>query len=267
MPPRSHRQIEAVTVAVNGKEDTSSIRFDCILRVLRTVGKKPSMFSTTLSVVKLARSLAHGSVLFSKYRQNTMISYRGYLGNILAARKARAVDGCVVECGVWRGGMIAGIAELLGAARTYYLLDSFEGLPPATEVDGQTAIAWQKNTSGETYYDNCSAEPEFAINAMKRSGAKAVNIVKGFFADTIKTVELDEPVALLRLDGDWYESTMVCLENFFPKVAPGGIVIIDDYGVWDGCTKAVHDYLSAHKRPEAVRTNAFGVSYLQKQFA
>jgi O-methyltransferase len=54
------------------------------------------------------------------------------------------------------------------------------------------------------------------------------------------------PVALLRLDGDWYESAVVCLEHLYPHVAPGGVVVVDDYGHWEGCRRAVNEFLSAH---------------------
>ncbi|MEO8414423.1 MAG: TylF/MycF/NovP-related O-methyltransferase [Ginsengibacter sp.] len=59
-------------------------------------------------------------------------------------------------------------------------------------------------------------------------------------------------IAVLRLDGDWYESTMSCLKFLFPKVVPGGMIIIDDCHIWEGCTKAVHDYLSNFERPERI---------------
>ena len=76
--------------------------------------------------------------------------------------------------------------------------------------------------------------------------------------------ETEASIALLQLDGDWYESTMVCLQNLFPLVVEDGLVIIDDYGTWDGCTKAVHAYLSEHDGPEAVRYSPDGVAYLRK---
>jgi O-methyltransferase len=191
--------------------------------------------------------------LYEKYKAYTMIDRSSYLTNLGLAREARKVDGCVVECGVWRGGMSAGIAEVLGPSRDYYLFDSFEGLPPAkAELDGSSAIKYQTEKTSPYYHDNCRAEIEYATTAMKMSGATSVKLVKGWFEDTIPSFVLDKPIALLRLDGDWYESTMTCLEHFAPRVAPGGLIVIDDYLVWDGCTRAVHDYLSKHSLPHRI---------------
>ena len=71
-------------------------------------------------------------------------------------------------------------------------------------------------------------------------------LIKGWFENTVPTNKHDS-ISLLRLDADWYDSTKICLEHLFPKVVKDGIIIIDDYYVWDGCTKAVHDYLSETK--------------------
>jgi O-methyltransferase len=72
-------------------------------------------------------------------------------------------------------------------------------------------------------------------------------------------------IALLRLDGDWYESTMDCLKYLFPKVVQKGIIIIDDYFTWEGCSKAVHDYLSSIKSTSRIYTSPGGVCYIIKQ--
>ena len=106
--------------------------------------------------------------------------------------------------------MIAGIAEILGADREYFLFDSFEGLPPATAMDGERAKAWQKDTQSPTYYDNCRAPIEFAERAMKLSSARKYKIVKGWFDDTLPKFVPPCPIAILRLDGDWYEFDPSC---------------------------------------------------------
>ncbi len=186
-----------------------------------------------------------------------MITRNEYVECLSLITQVKKLPGCIVECGVWRGGMMAGMAEVLGPKRHYYLFDSFEGLPPAKEIDGQAAIEWQKDTKSPGYYDNCKAEMEWAEKAMKKSGAANYKLVKGWFDNTVPTYKLDEPIALLRLDADWYDSTMVCLEHFFPKVAKGGLIILDDYYVWDGCSKALHDYLSKNKRPERIHEAYF----------
>ena len=173
------------------------------------------------------------------------------------------VNGDIVECGVWRGGMSAGIASLLGNKHKYYLFDSFEGLPEAKNIDGQAAIAWQNNKNSDEYYDNCKAEIDFAQKAMTLSGCD-FEIIKGWFSDTLQLYTSLSKIAILRLDGDWYDSTMECLVNLFPKVADGGYIIIDDYFSWDGCAKAVHDYLSQTKSSCRIHTSKGGVCYLIK---
>jgi len=182
--------------------------------------------------------------LYRKYRDFTMAPSKVFFRNMLIVDRVRHVKGCVVECGVWRGGMSAGMAEVLGPERTYLLFDSFEGLPAATERDGEAARRWQSDTTSETYYDNCSADITFARRAMSMSGARDFVLIKGWFEETLRDFVPPSPIAVLRLDGDWYESTTVALEALFRHVAPDGIVIVDDYYAWDGCCRAVHDFLS-----------------------
>lgn len=170
-----------------------------------------------------------------------------YWRNLLIVNDCRHVAGCVVECGVWRGGASAGMAEVLGPGRQYFLFDSFEGLPPAKDLDGEEAKAWQQDTQSESYFDNCSAPVEYAERAMKLSGAHRFTISKGWFENTLPTFVPPQPIAILRLDGDWYESTMTALETLYKHLAPGGIVIVDDYYAWDGCSRAVHDFLSKNQ--------------------
>jgi O-methyltransferase len=190
--------------------------------------------------------------IFRKYSGFTMISVQEYISNLRLAERVKTVNGCVVECGVWRGGMIAGISEIIGKDRQYYLFDSFEGLPQAREIDGEAALKWQADKSSKEYFDNCNAEIEWAEKAMKLARVKHAHLKKGWFNETLPLNTISEPIALLRLDADWYDSTMDCLTHLFDKVATNGIIIIDDYHAWDGCSKAVHDYLSKHKKSERI---------------
>ena len=186
--------------------------------------------------------------LYPKYREFTMASRAIFWRNMRIADARRHVQGCVVECGVWRGGMSAGMAEVLGPDREYFLFDSFEGLPQAQEqLDGAEALRWQQDTGSETYYYNCRAPIEFAERAMRLSGVPKYTLVKGWFEETLPGFVPPEPIAVLRIDGDWYESTTTALESLFKHLAPQGIVIIDDYYAWDGCSRAVHDFLSRHQ--------------------
>ena len=203
--------------------------------------------------------------LRNKYSDFSMIPRDIFVENLHLAKSFSWVKGCVVECGVWRGGMIAAMAEILDKNRSYYLFDSFEGLPPAKDIDGVRATAWQNDTSSKIYFDNCKAEIGFAEKAMALSGAKKHHIVKGWFADMLKDFKPDSPIAILRLDGDWYDSTMQCLEGLYKYVAKGGVIIIDDYYTWPGCSKAVHDFLSRNQLSDVIRHTQGGVCYIIKQ--
>ena len=200
--------------------------------------------------------------VYGKYREFTMAPRGQFVRNMAIADSRRHVKGCVVECGVWRGGMSAGMAEILGPGREYFLFDSFEGLPPATAEDGSYAKVWQQETGGETYYDNCRAPIEYAERAMRLSGVPNYKLVKGWFENTLPKFEPPAPIAVLRLDGDWYESTLVALESLFGHLAPDGIVILDDYYTWEGCSRAVHDFLSRHQLAARLREK-YGICVIE----
>ncbi len=190
----------------------------------------------------------------------------------------RDVGGAVVECGVWRGGcsiaMLLAQHERFGSVpRKVYLVDSFEGLPPAKERDGPLAATWQADTKSPSYYDNCRASFDEVRDAMRalRLPADSYEIVQGWFDDRVPELAkglADERIAFLRLDGDWYDSTMVCLEHLVPLVNDEGIVLIDDYYWWDGCARAVHDYLSRHGLAYRIRSlpNMMGAYFVKRPF-
>jgi O-methyltransferase len=205
--------------------------------------------------------------LARKYREFTMIPPALYADNLRQVYEVARVPGCVVECGVWRGGMIAGIAEVLGPSRHYHLFDSFEGLPPAQPIDGPAALHYQEATDSPHYLDNCAAEVSFAQRAMAKSGASAVTYHRGWFKDTLPGFQPAEGIAVLRLDGDWYESTKQCLDVLYPQVVAGGLILIDDYYTWDGCARAVHDYLAERQEPDRIHETAAGVCYLWRSQA
>jgi hypothetical protein len=196
--------------------------------------------------------------IYKRYRDATMIPRCAFVDNLELARmiagNRNLATHSVVECGTWRGGMSAGLIEILGRERPYHFFDSFAGLPPAKKIDGEKARRWQANTDSPQYYNNCTASrDEFMATIYRtRINLKNVHLHQGLFSETVEAVDVGT-VALLRLDGDWYDSTMCCLQAFFPKIVSGGYVIIDDYGTWDGCTRAVHDYLSQNKHAEPIR--------------
>ncbi len=205
------------------------------------------------------------SRIFKKYHHYTMIPKNTYINNLLLCKAYSYLTGCIVECGVWRGGMSAGMADMLGDERYYYLFDSFEGLPSAKSNDGKSALEWQKNKEGSYFFNNCKAEQSYANRAMDLSDSLKFEIVKGWFNETIPNHEFSDKIAILRLDGDWYDSTILCLNKLYPLVTNGGIIIIDDYATWDGCSRAIHDYLSKNNLPCRIRCFNNEIYYIIKE--
>ena len=186
------------------------------------------------------------------------------------------IPGDFVECGVWQGGCAA--AMLLTerslqpqSQRLLHLFDSYEGLPPAKPVDGPMAQSWQQAVDGPWYFDNCAASLELVQQNFKQLGLldATTQFYKGWFETTVPEFVRQHPetkIAMLRLDGDWYESTKVCLENLYPLVSEKGIIIIDDYYAWDGCAFAVHEYLGNYGLNHRIRSLPdFSSAYMIKQ--
>lgn len=202
-------------------------------------------------------------LLRRRFDEYTIVGRRRYVSNLLLIERHRHIEGAVVECGVYRGGMMAGIACVLGPRREYVLFDSFEGLPEPKPIDGERALAWAQDVESPDYHENCAAEESWARRAMELAGVSDVRFVRGWFEDTLPRFNWNQPIAVLRLDGDWYDSTLCCLNHLYEQVAPGGLVIIDDYYEFDGCAHAVHDFLSRRKEPVRIRELG-GVCYLVK---
>ena len=181
--------------------------------------------------------------LFRQVRHHTLAS-RQRLNTLMELGRAidrNAVHGAIVECGVYRGGSAAILASATRQSRDIYLFDSFEGLPPPGEKDG--ALATQHYREGW-----CAARPEDVAALFSRLGIpqSRVHIVKGWFADTLKSVTVPE-IALLHIDADWYDPVKLCLEFFYEAVRPGGFIVLDDYGRWEGSTRAADEFLEARE--------------------
>lgn len=173
------------------------------------------------------------------------------------AHVARAgVPGDIAECGVWRGGscMMAALALLkIGdATRRILLFDTFEGHPrpdPERDVDlwGNRAVdEWERHTHrGDLAIDWGNADVEDARANMASTGYPQDNVVlfKGKVEDTVPANTFG-PLSILRLDTDWYESTLVALRKLYPLLSRGGVLILDDYGHYKGQKQAVHEYFA-----------------------
>lgn len=162
------------------------------------------------------------------------------------------IPGDIVECGVFNGGCSAMMAAALCAddCRNVWMFDSFEGLPHPREEDGDKARTYSHleilNGNLEPINRCVGAEQNVReIFSLINFPIDKMRICKGWFQDVLpKRSGETPPIAVLRLDGDWYESTMICLEYLYPKLSIGGYLIIDDYGYWEGCKRAVDEYFS-----------------------
>lgn len=172
----------------------------------------------------------------------------------------QGIDGSLVECGV------AGGAQLMAMALTYTNkdiigFDSFQGIPKAGQHDDQQPGIGDKS---QPYAAMAVHSPEQVLENFQRYNVHAyrVRLIRGWFENSLQKFQ-PVPIALLRLDGDLYESTLTCLKYLYPLVSLGGVVIIDDYGL-PGCAKAVHDYFGENM-PELLEVEgSWGVKYFYK---
>jgi O-methyltransferase len=190
--------------------------------------------------------------IYSKYQRYTMCSRESYTANLALVSTVDA-PGCVIECGVWKGGSSAGMAEILGPDRDYFLFDSFQGHVEPQPIDGPAAFAWQADAGGLYYFNNGVTGPEDARRAMTMAGATSFTLVEGWFEDTLKDFVPPSPIAVLRIDCDWYEGTMTCLRALFPYLHEEGTLIADGYPDWDGYAHAIHRYLAEYEKPARIK--------------
>ena len=216
-------------------------------------------------LVRQARWRRRAAALYAKYRADTLIPFPMFADNLLLCANVVSRPGAVAECGVWRGGMVAAMAEVLGRNREYYLFDSFEGLPDADPVqDGPWAV--QRLAASATHpHGRAVAQAAEATAAMRRAGVTSPRVVKGWFKDTLADFTPSTPLIVLRLDADLYDSTWQSLAALYPHLADGGLLLIDDYySPWAGCARAVHAYLAQQHLPDRLRQTAAGVAYILK---
>jgi O-methyltransferase len=182
---------------------------------------------------------------------------------VLAVRhlvRAR-VPGAFAECGVWRGGsvlaMIATLQQLGVEDRDVYLFDTFEGMTEPDDrdtspIDRPAVEIWQE-AEGRPWPEFFSPElfNEDAVREVVLSTGylpQRVHFVRGPVQSTLPGAA-PERLALLRLDTDWYESTRHELEHLYPRLCAGGVLVVDDYGHWEGCRRAVDEYFGGQAEP------------------
>ncbi len=186
-------------------------------------------------------------------RPYTMTAAEKLYALILATRyvSEHRIPGDIVECGVWRGGSMQAVARTLLAAgdasRNLFLFDTYEGMPPPSDRDVRH--------DGSAAADLLATLPRdskvWAVATLEdvQQGfaaipypAEKVHFVKGLVEETVPVQAPDE-ISILRLDTDWYESTRHELEHLYPRLVSGGVLLIDDYGWWQGSREAVEEFL------------------------
>jgi hypothetical protein len=171
------------------------------------------------------------------------------------------IPGSFVECGTYKGGSVglmalAHRASSPSPARRLHLFDSFEGLPePNAEIDGQAAVAFTNGRASGALVttEKCVGpleENKRLLEQVIGYPSELLTYHVGWFQDTLPR---DAPglgeIALLRLDGDWYDSTRLPLLHLYDKVVKGGVIVIDDYGHFEGCRRAVDEFIQSCGEP------------------
>ena len=212
-----------------------------------------AIFPSDVRLFKMAkpgeRGLHWPSHAYSMVGPDRMDNLRFCVEDVIA----KGVPGDVIETGVWRGGSCIFMRAILKANgitdRTVWAADSFEGLP---------------KPDAEKYPDDAGDKhswiPELAVSVEQvKKNFEAfglldnqVKFLKGWFKDTLPTAPIGK-LAVARLDGDMYESTMDALVSLYPKLSVGGYLIVDDYGAVEACKKAIHDFRDKHGIKDPIR--------------
>lgn len=177
-----------------------------------------------------------------------------------------AIPGDLIETGVWRGGaciFMRGILKAYGDKnRVVWAADSFEGLPKPDVVKAPADRGDRHHSYPQLVVDLDTVKQNFDSYSLLD---EQVKFLKGWFKDTLPRAPIDH-LAVCRLDGDMYESTMDALDALYPKLSIGGYLIVDDYGIVPGCKAAVDDYRGRHNVNEKIEDiDGWGV-FWRKQY-
>ncbi|MBM4147174.1 MAG: hypothetical protein FJ240_13040, partial [Nitrospira sp.] len=185
--------------------------------------------------------------LLQVIRPYTMLSDARLFSLFSAAKKVclENVTGNFIECGVAAGGSTALLAYTIQKyskqPRLHYAFDSFEGMPTPTEHDTHD----NQHAESTGWGTGTCAAPEDSVREIctKLGISDIVKTVKGYFQDTLPQMRnIVGPIAFLHMDADWYESTKVILHNLYDQIVHNGFIQVDDYGHWEGCKKAIHEF-------------------------
>lgn len=171
----------------------------------------------------------------------------------LAYLDDKRIVGDVVECGVYKGANII-LARKTSPGRVCWLYDTFAGMTAPTAEDGPEAMEKFRRKSPWMV----SPEMEVRMN-LESEGVldeSKLRFVAGDVTLTLGTTTLPDRIAMLRLDTDWYGSTLISLVKLWPLVVPGGVLMLDDYGYWRGARKAFHHYFTNVVQPVKIDGSA-----------
>ena len=183
----------------------------------------------------------------------TMTSFESLTTLALACKYIvkNKISGDFVEAGVWRGGSSIVAKKFLTGERSYYLFDTYTGMTEPTIHDSRVGAS--SNTSTVEHWKNQSKSThnEWAFASLEEVKKNfrsfnvldsSINFIKGNVLETLLGSNLPKKISLLRLDTDFYDSTLIELQVLWPRLVSGGILILDDYGHWDGARRAVDEY-------------------------
>jgi len=173
--------------------------------------------------------------------------------------KEKGLEGDFVECGVWKGGNILlykYINDFYDLNKNIFAYDTFEGMTKPEDIDmdfyGTSAKKYLMASRKSQILDNihCFATIDrVKKNILEYANLENINFIVGPVEKTLLIKKnLPKKISVLRLDTDWYSSTKIELEILYPKLVDGGVLIIDDYGSWQGCKKATDEYFFGKKK-------------------
>lgn len=206
--------------------------------------------------------------IFNKVKDLTLLQMERVIANIESVDHVinNNIDGDIVEIGVYKGGSILSILLRLEEKnildKTIHLYDTFEGMTESSELDIDLNNVKAKDAM--EYY-LCKCDLDSVINNINSNTDYPKNLIKYHVGDIVKTNFIPDKISILRLDTDWYESTKFELDNFFHKVSIGGVVIIDDYGHWNGCKKAVDEFLLFHPEIQIKKIDYTGIKFIKNK--
>jgi predicted O-methyltransferase YrrM len=201
------------------------------------------------------------SRLYRQIRHLTMVSNARLRGLHRAVKQVvgAGVPGDIVECGTARGGSAAlmglTLKQLGVRDRRLWVFDTYEGLPAPPADDPDYDIA-------QSYTGSCLGTLEDVTASFQQLGVDDISVfVKGLFQDTLAGAEV-RTIALLHIDGDWYESVKVCLDTLYDRVSDNGVIQLDDFGFWKGARKAVEEFFEERR----IAPRLIKVDYSGRQF-